>query len=189
MLVYHVVLLIHLLAFGTAAGAAALMHFSEHRRNHGETVGEVLQWHRTMGKIARVFPLALLALILSGGYMVSAGGMWSWSLPWVQAALTGAILIGAAGGMIGARAKRDAAKLIEAARANASSHVIPPLDRMVDTLAWCNTSVAVAVACIMTIKPGVGPCVAFLAAGYAFGFVLGRNPVKRAAAISVESAA
>lgn len=188
-MLYHIVLLIHILAFATAAGAASLMHFSEHRRNHGATVGEVLQWHRMMGKIARVFPVSLLVLILSGGYMVSAGGLWSWSLPWVKAALTGAVLIGLAGGIIAGRAKRDAATLIEAARANASSHVIPPLDRMVDTLAWCNTAAAIAVACIMTLKPGVGGCVAFLAAGYGFGLVIGRNPVKRAAAISVESAA
>ncbi len=188
MLVYHTVLLLHILAFATAAGAASLMHFSEHRRAHGATVGEVLQWHRVMGKIARAFPLALLVLILSGGYMVSAGGMWTWKLPWVQAALTGAVLIGAAGGMLGKRARGDAAKLIEAARANPSSTAIPPLDPMVDTLAWCNTAAAVAVACIMTIKPaGIG-CVAFLVAGYAIGLLISRAPSKQPVPASVPAA-
>lgn len=186
---YHIALLVHLLAFGTAAGCAALMHFAEHRREHGATVGEVLQWHGTMGKIARVFPLALVVLILSGGYMVGAGGVWTWKLAWVQAALTGAVLIGAVGGMIGGRARRDAAKLVEAARANPSSHAIPALDRLIPTLAWCNTATAIAVACIMTLKPALGGCVGFLVAGYAAGIVIGRRPAKRAASIAVEPAA
>ncbi|HVX39792.1 MAG TPA: hypothetical protein VHB25_09485 [Gemmatimonadaceae bacterium] len=186
---YHIALLVHLLAFATASGTAALVHFAEHRRNHGATVGEVLQWHGLMGKTARVFPFALLVLILSGGYMVSAGGMWSWSFAWVRAALTGAVLIGICGGMIGGRARKDAAKLVEAARANASSHIIPPLDRVVDALAWCNTATAIAVASIMTIKPGLTGCVAFLVAGYVVGLSIGLKPAKRAAAVSMESAA
>jgi hypothetical protein len=170
---YHVALFIHLLALVAAATASGLAHLAHGRTARARTVAEAMEWHAFGGAVARVFPIAVLTLLATGGYMTAAGGI-SWSTPWVQAGIAGAVLLFAIGGFFGARMGRAGAEMARIRDEHGPNHPAPPSDPIVDTMIWVSPGIALAVVFLMTTKPALPECVVVLAAGIALGLVVGR---------------
>ena len=92
---YGVVLFAHVCALLAAMSAGAVSHLSEARMRSAETTAALRPWARLLGRTAKVFPVALLILLVSGAYLVHDA--WSWSAGWVDASLVGVGLLFASG--------------------------------------------------------------------------------------------
>jgi hypothetical protein len=190
---YHIALYIHFLALISAACASSLAHFAHSRAARAESPREMGQWLAFTGKVARTFPIAIVTLLLTGGYMTSATGLWSWSLGWVQAGATGAVLLFVAGATAGIRGKATGAKLRDLA---ASGYTQADLDACHDpvghAISWMNTGLALSIVFVMTTKPaGVGAFGALLVGAVA-GVLVSNTvaaPAHRSAAESVAARA
>lgn len=186
---YHTALFLHLIALVAASAAAGLTHFAEGRCRRAATATEALHWHEFTGSVAKVFPIAIVALLATGGFMVGDGGAWSWSAGWVEAGIAGAVLLFASGGVLGARGRatgRELARLVAEAKAGDA----PALrhDPLVSVLSWMNTGLAIGVVFVMTTKPPLGGALLVLAVAAAAGATLGA-PRKRAEGLSAEISA
>src|SRR4051812_13102651 len=62
---------VHLVALFVAAAVTAITKLAAGRRMRARTVGEALDWHNTLMAAAKLFPICLLFLALTGGYMMS----------------------------------------------------------------------------------------------------------------------
>src|SRR5215212_9670978 len=62
---------VHLVALFVAAGVTAVTKLASGRRMRARTVGEALDWHTTLMSAAKLFPICLLVLAITGGYMLS----------------------------------------------------------------------------------------------------------------------
>jgi type IV secretory pathway VirB2 component (pilin) len=154
---YHVALYIHFLALISAACASSLAHFAHARFAKADTPKEAGQWLAFTGKVAKTFPIAIVTLLLTGGYMTSATGAWSWSLGWVQAGATGAVLLFIMGATAGVRGRAVGARLQElAASGYTQADLAACHDPVADTLSWMNTGLALSIVFVMTTKPA-GP--------------------------------
>lgn len=185
---YQIALFIHLIALVAAATASGIVHFAAARRGSAPTLRHALEWGGVMGKAARVFPIAVLTLIASGGYMVA--GRWSWTLGWVQAGLAGAVallVIGAVLGKRGAGAARATVARLQQAGRELPNDGAP--DRLASTLSDGNTGLALAIVLAMTIKLGLAGSLAILAIGWAAGAYLGFSHARaKAPAAEIRSA-
>lgn len=185
MTTYPTALLLHILSLLAAIATSAIVHLASTRRLRAVTVADALQWHRLMGAASRVFPVALLLLLATGGWMIQVGGAWSWQLGWVEAGLAGFVLLMAGGAATGARARRELVQLEQA-----SAHAPAPRgDGSVHVLGWTNTGLALAVVCDMCLKPTVGPALGVLLAGAVCGALLGRLQLQGARAEDAQAAA
>lgn len=178
---YTIALFIHLAALVAASAASALVHLADVRRSRATSVSEARQWHALAASTARVFPIAVLVLFASGGYMISAGHGWSWSTGWVDAGIAGVVVLMVNGAMLGRRGRAAARELAELASAAAATHAgAIPRDPLASTLAWANTGLAVAVVFVMTTKPTLVGSLIVLAIGIAAGVLLARSTEPRA---------
>jgi hypothetical protein len=109
------------------------------------------------------------------------GGVWSFSVPWVQAGIVGAVLLFAIGGLFGARMGRAGAEMARLRDQHGPAHPAPASDPVVDALIWVNPGIALAVVFLMATKPALPVCAVALAAGIGIGLVLGRALGPRAA--------
>lgn len=178
---YHVTLFLHLLALLAAAVASGLVHLAAARERRAATVAEALEWGRFTGKAARVFPIAVLTLVLTGGFMLRAGGGWSWQSGWVEAGAAGALLLLAGGAVLGARGRR--ASMALAAQPRDAAPVRTP-DPLIPALSNANTGLALAIVFVMTTKPAAAAAFGTLALGLVAGALFGlmRVPARAAAA-------
>jgi hypothetical protein len=177
---YDLALVVHLLALIAAFGASTVVHVSMPKVRSARSGGEALQWLGLAQGFARVFPVALAALLASGAWMVH--GRWPWNSGFVEAGLTGVAFLAVSGGFLeGGRARRLAAAL--AARPAEPIEHAAALVR--DPLWWCgswgNTGIALAVVVAMVTKPSPAGSFTVLAAGLALGCAVGlafrRTPV------------
>jgi hypothetical protein len=186
---YHIALFLHLIALVAASAAAGLTHFTEGRYRAAATVAEARHWHELTGSVTKVFPIAVVALLATGGFMVGDGGVWSWSAGWVEAGIAGAVLLFVSGGVLGARGRatsRELARLV--AEAKAGQAPAPRHDPLVSVLSWMNTGLAIGVVFVMTTKPSLGGALLVLAVAAAAGAALGA-PKRSAEALSTEVSA
>jgi hypothetical protein len=161
MTAYHIALLLHLLSLLLATAASALLHFAAHRRAQAPTLRESVEWARFGGRTARMFPLAIVLLVLTGAFMVSRA--WSWHLGWVQAGLVGALYMPVAGAVIGARTRAAVGRSMQRlAEAGSDPRNDQPGDAVAEALGNANTWLAVGIVLIMTMKPGLAESVAVL---------------------------
>ena len=79
---YGVVLFAHVCALLAAISAGALSHLSEARMRSAESTAALRPWARLLGRLGKVFPVALLVLLASGAYLVHrswAGATAGWT--------------------------------------------------------------------------------------------------------------
>jgi hypothetical protein len=188
---YHIALYVHLLAIVAASVAAALTHLSLTRATRAGTVGETLAWFGFGGAVAKVFPVSVLTLVISGGYMVSTLGSAGWKTGWVQAALAGAVLLFGLGGMIGARQGRAAMALGRLQSEHGPGHPVANTpDPVVAVLSWVNPGIALAVMFVMTTKPNLMVSGGILLLGIVLGLacsrVLAPKPAQAAAQVALD---
>jgi hypothetical protein len=174
---YQIALTVHLLSLLLATAAAALSTFGALRLRRADTLEEATPWLAFTGKVVSAFPIAVVGLLASGVYMTHQ--RWSWSVPWIDAALVGLGLIIALGSGI----ERGRAQALR--RSLASSGMSPRTRYLLrDPIAWTakmtTLTLVVAVVVVMTMKPAAGGCAAAIALALITG-VLGAVPIWRAA--------
>jgi hypothetical protein len=161
---YQVALALHLFALLAATAASGIVHLAAARRAAAPTLREAMEWGRLMGSTSRVFPIAVVALVATGAYMVA--GRWQWSDGWVVAGFAGAVALLASGAIMGRRgaleARTNISRLQQAGR-DLPNDATP--DRVAALLAEANTGLALAIVLVMTLKPGLAASLVVLAIG------------------------
>jgi hypothetical protein len=166
---YHVALFVHLLALLAAFSASSLVHFAMTRVRDARTGAEALQWLGLCHRLSRVFPVALLTLVASGAWMTH--DLWTWDTGFVDAGLTGAVLLLLSGaGVEGGRARRVAASLAAAPGDRPGEAVRDPLWW---AASWANTGTALGVVFAMAAKPSAAGSFAGVAIGLVAGVCVG----------------
>lgn len=151
MTTYPILLFLHLLFVLAASVAAALTMYGALCLRGAESSAEAGRWLGLIGRVVPLFPLAAIGLLATGAFLTAE--RWSWSLPWVQAALVGLILIMALGSGVEAGRGRALKREMESAGWSDRAR------RLVrDPVAWSakltTLTLALAVVFVMTIKPG-----------------------------------
>ena len=161
---------VHLVALFVAAGVTAVTKLAAGRRVRARTVGEALDWHNLLMSAAKLFPICLLVLAITGGYMLTVLHV-SMSSGFIVAGVLAIVWLFASGAFLGI--KGGALKgVLEGMAAKGADQPVPKLapPAAVVMLPAINTGVALAVALDMVAKPTSIP----IALGIvAVGIVLG----------------
>ena len=134
-----------------------------------ETTAALRPWAQLLGRLGKVFPVALLILLASGAYLVHDA--WSWSAGWVDASLVGVGLLFASG----AGLMRVRGLALRRALMAAGDGPLPPEVRRLIVrhpaafASWMNTGLAVGIVFAMTAKPALAGSTAALVIGAAAG--------------------
>jgi hypothetical protein len=169
---YHYVLYVHLLALFVGIGAGSVLLTCLFQLRAARTLEQAVPWGIVSGKVARLFPVAIVGLFLTGAYMTHK--FWTWSTPWIVVAIAGLVLLGAQGGGI---AEHTAKKLQAAMMANGPGPLGPEARRMalhpgLWVVELANLGIVLAIVWNMTEKPGWGESIAAVVVGYAVGAAL-----------------
>ena len=169
---YPVAKYVHLLALFVAAGVTAVTKLAAGRRMRARTVGEALDWHNVLMSAAKLFPLCLVALAITGAYMLSVLRV-SMSSGFIVAGAFAIVWLLASGTFLGIKggALRSVLAGIAANGADQPAPRLAPPTAVV-VLPTINTGVALAVALDMVAKPTSIP-IAFgiVAVGMVLGFL------------------
>jgi hypothetical protein len=169
---YSVVLFLHLSALLAAISTGALLHFAEARMRAADSVAAIGPSARLLARGAKVFPLALLALLGTGAYLV--GRRWSWSAGWIDASLIGVTVLFIVGaGVIGSRSRALKRELRDI-----SNGPVPPRlayltrEHAGGIASWTNTGLALGIVFVMTTKPTLAGSLASLVIAVTLGAVV-----------------
>lgn len=160
---YEFVLFIHFCALIGAVAVSALVHFSQLRMVAARTVADLRTWAGLTEKLAKIFPIVILALLVSGMYMVQA--QWHWNAGWIDASLAGIFLLTISGPLIIARRHHRLMHLLASTgdgpiNAELARWVHDPL---MHSAAWANTMLALGIVLVMVVKLSLTPSVVILA--------------------------
>ena len=169
---YHYVLYVHLLSLLLGMGAGSVLLVCLFQLRAARTVEQAAPWGIVSGKVAKLFPVAILGLFGTGAYMTS--NLWTWSTGWIEVGIAALVVLGAQGGGI---AEHTAKRLQTAMMANGPGPIGPEARRMtlhpgLWVVELSNFGLVLGVVWNMTEKPGLGGSIAAVAVGYAVGAVL-----------------
>jgi hypothetical protein len=185
---YHVVLYIHLLSLLVGIGAASVLVVCLFQLRRAGELMEAVPWGMTAGKIARLFPIAILGLFGSGAYMTS--DVWTWSSGWIVVGIVALVVLAIQGPVI---AERSGKKLEHALRENGPGPLGDHARRMCRywglwIVEFSAIGLVLGVVWNMTTKPGTGVSIAAAVIGYAvgasLGYVFSRSGAERPVAAS-----
>lgn len=178
---------VHLVALFVAAGVTAVTKLAAGRRIRARTAGEALDWHNTLMAAAKLFPVCLLFLALSGGYMLSVLRV-SMSSGFIVAGVLAIVWLFASGTYLGIKGGVLKGVLEQIASKGADQpapKLVPPA--AVAMLPTINTGVALAVALDMVAKPTSIPiALGIVAVGAVLGFLAAP---RRLASVATQAAA
>lgn len=166
---YHVILYLHLLSLFIGIGAGSVLLTCLFQLRAARTVEAAVPWGMVSGKVAKLFPVAILGLFLTGAYMTNK--LWTWGTPWIDVAIGALVLLGAQGGGI---AEHTAKRLQAAMMANGPGPLGAEARRMtlhpgLWVVELSNLGLVFGVVWNMTEKPGWGGSLASVLVGYAVG--------------------
>lgn len=169
---YHYVLYVHLLSLFIGIGAGSVLLTCLFQLKAAGTVEQAVPWGIVSGKVAKLFPVAILGLFLTGAYMTHK--FWTWSTPWIVLGIVALVVLGAQGGGI---AEHTAKKLQSAMMANGPGPIGAEARRMtlhpgLWVVELSNFGIVLGVVWNMTEKPGWGEAIAAVVVGYAVGAAL-----------------
>ena len=184
---YHVVLYLHLLSLLLGIGAGSVLLTCLFQLKAAGTVEQAVPWGIVSGKVARLFPVAIVGLFVTGAYMTHK--FWTWGTPWIVVGIAGLVVLGVGGGGI---AEHTAKKLQATLLANGPGPLGREARRMtlhpgLWAIELANLGLVLGIVWNMTEKPGWGGAVAAAVIGYAVGVVLALL-VTRSAQQEVEAA-
>jgi hypothetical protein len=184
---YPIAKFLHLGALLVAAGVTAVTKLAATRRIRARTAGEALEWHNTLMGAAKLFPLCLVAFVVTGGYMLSVVHV-SMGTGFVVAGLTGVVLLLASGLYLAAKGKA-LAFVLEGIAAQGADQPAPKLapPPLVMVLPTVNTGIALAVAFVMVLKPtSIAIALGIVAVGIVLGVLAApRRPAGAPAPVAV----
>lgn len=184
-MLFTTVLFVHLCALFAAFAASALVHHGEKRLSSAGTVAEACQWLGFVRKVSVTFPLAILVLLASGGYMVHIEGL-AWRTGWLEASLAGIVLLAVNGpAVIGGRMRRLQGALKASGGAFGPGLARLANDPVLRCAGWINTLLALGIAYLMVAKPAPGMSFGVLAIAVILGVLMGR-PGRRPASTAAE---
>lgn len=139
------------------------------RLRKASSAQEAQSWLGIWGVVPWMASLSLLALLLTGGYMVGRFGQWS--LAWPKAALVALVLIGALGGIAGKRmrAARRACRAAAPDDVECLRLLRSPILKISVNMRIVLLFVAVL---LMTMTPGLYASSAIVLAGVLLGFLV-----------------
>jgi hypothetical protein len=177
MTAYSITLYIHLLALVLAMATASLVTFAMLQIRSAETIPEIARWGGLIKKIVPAFPVAAIGLFGTGAYMTQH--VWSWSTPWIDAAIAGLVLLMVAGDGVSGRRGRA---LEQELKANGLTDRARRLQ--CDPAGWSahmtTLTVTGAIMFVMTTKPDTAGSTAAIVVGVLAG-VAGAVPIWRSA--------
>jgi hypothetical protein len=165
----RVVLFLHLLSLFVLIVAITLAGLSYSRVRAAQSAADGMPWVTLAAQTAWLFPLCILGLFASGAYLTS--DVWTWSTPWIDASIVGLALVTVQGPLVAGPATKELDRALR-------EHDPGPLDDHVRRLVrapalWfivCgNPAIVLAVAWVMTVKPGTAGSIAAIVVGYAVG--------------------
>jgi hypothetical protein len=170
---YHYVLYIHLLSLFVGIGAASVLVVCLFQLRGATELMEAVPWGMTAGKIARLFPIAILGLFGSGAYMTS--DVWTWDTGWIVVGIVALVVLAIQGPVI---AERSGKKLERALKENGPGPLGEQARRMTRywglwVIEFSAIGLVLGVVWNMTTKPGTGTAIAAAVIGYAAGAGLG----------------
>ena len=169
---------VHLFALFVAAGVTAVTKLAAGRRVRARTVGEALEWHNTLMSASKLFPICLLVLAITGGYMLSVLKV-SMSSAFVVAGVLAIVWLFASGTFLGIKGGALKGVLEGIVAANGADHPAPKMAPPVAIvlLPTINTGVALAVALDMVVKPASLPvALGIVAVGVVLGVLAAPTP-------------
>jgi hypothetical protein len=172
---YHYILYVHFLSLFIGIGAGAVLLACLFQLRAARTLETAVPWGMLSGKVAKLFPVAILGLFATGAYMTSETTFpWGWKTPWVVVGIVALVVLGAQGGGI---ADHTAKKLQAAMRANGPGPLGPEARRMalhpgLWVVEFSNLGIVLGVVWNMTQKSGWGESIAAVVVGYAVGAAL-----------------
>jgi len=185
-LLYPLAKYVHLFALFVAAGVTAVTKLAAGRRMRARTVGEALDWHNVLLSAAKLFPICLVVLAITGGYMLSVLHV-SMSTGFIVAGVFGLVWLFASGAFLGIKGGA-VRRALEGMAAKGADQPVPKMapPAAVVLLPTINTGIALGVALDMVAKPASIP----IALGIvAVGAVLGAFAApKRPAALAAQPA-
>jgi hypothetical protein len=172
---YHYVLYVHFLALFIGIGAGAVLLTCLFQLRAARTLEQAVPWGVVSGKVAKLFPVAILGLFGTGAYLTSETTFpWTWSTRWIDVAIAALVVLAVQGGGV---AERTAKKLEAALHANGPGPLGPECRRLtlhpgLWVMEFSNFGLVFGVVWNMTQKPGLGESLAAVLVGYAVGVVL-----------------
>jgi hypothetical protein len=172
---YHYVLYVHFLALFVGIGAGAVLLTCLFQLRAARTLEQAVPWGVVSGKVAKLFPVAILGLFGSGAYMTSETTFpWTWSTHWIQVGIAALVVLTVQGAGV---AERTAKKLEAALHANGPGSLGPECRRLtlhpgLWVMEFTNFGLVFGVVWNMTQKPGLGGSIAAAVVGYAVGAAL-----------------
>jgi hypothetical protein len=180
---YPIAKYVHLVALFVAAGVTAVTKLAAGRRMRARTVGEALDWHSVMMSAAKLFPICLLVLAITGGYMMSVLHV-NMSYGFIVAGVLAIVWLFASGTFLGIKGG-GLKRALEGMAAKGADQPVPKMapPAAVVLLPTLNTGVALAVALDMVAKPTSIPiALGIVAVGAVLGaFVAPKQPAAMAA--------
>jgi hypothetical protein len=186
---YHDVLYVHLLSLFVGIGAGAVLLTCLFQLKAARTLEQAVPWGMVSGKVAKLFPVAILGLFGTGAYMTAETTFpWTWSTPWIEVGIAALVVLGIQGGGV---AERTAKKLEAALHANGPGPLGPECRRLALhpgfwVMELSNFGLVFGVVWNMTEKPGLSESIAAVVVGYAVGaalaLLLSRAPQEEVAA-------
>ena len=181
---YHITLYLHIVTLLVAAALTAVTKLAVGRRMRARTVGEVLDWHGVLMSSAKLFPICLVAFVVTGSYMVSVNSRGV--VDWVRRRRTGRRRVAACQRDVSRRSRaKHSARCWRTWRRMGPTNPRPSScrRRFVAALPMINTVIALAVAFDMVTKPvSIPVALGVVAIGIVIGAVLGmRRPAAAAA--------
>jgi hypothetical protein len=169
---YQYVLYVHLLSLLLGVGAASVLLTCLFQLRAARTLEQAVPWGIVSGKVAKLFPIAILGLFLTGAYMTHK--LWTWGTPWIVLGIVGLVVLGVQGGGI---AEHTAKKLQAALLANGPGPLGAEARRMtlhpgLWVVELSNFGLVLAIVWNMIDKPGWGGAIAAVLVGYAVGVVV-----------------
>jgi hypothetical protein len=178
---------VHLVALFIAAAVTAVTKLAAGRRVRARTIGEALEWHSTLMSASKLFPICLLVLAITGGYMMSVIHA-NMSSGFIVAGIFAIVWLFASGiflGIKGGALKRVLEGIVAAQGADHPAPKAAPPAAVV-LLPMLNTGVALATALDMVVKPTSIPiALGVVAAGAVLGVL---TAPKRPAAVAAQPA-
>jgi hypothetical protein len=169
---YNYVLYVHLLSLFIGIGAGSVLLACLFQLRAARTLETAVPWGMLSGRVAKLFPVAILGLLATGAYMTHKS--WTWSTPWIDVAIVVLVVLAVQGGGIG----EHTAKQIQAAMQENGPGPLGLKARKMClhpglwVVEFTNLGIVLGVVWNMTQKPGWGGSIASVAIAYAVGVAL-----------------